>query len=320
MMELFQMKKSVKLLISNLLVISIILLTSSTTNAEDTNELLELYDMEQIAGDQSIFAKVNESEAQYLDAVKNAELSEDYNNMLEIAEEYNSQKIAELDDSIDKIMLENDELQNEIKSCFNSDWERLLELDAMYKNNVSKINNLLHTRSSYNLSGKQEVDYSSVQTLEEEYLEVRKEYQDTIDVMELGEVTNVKYPIKGNTEIVNNYGDIVDPITKEGIINHSGIDLKADTGTEVLAAFNGIVNTTGYGPLGGYYISIYHGSDIITYYCHLSQINCKVGDKVSQYDVIGLSGDSGEDTKVPLLHFGLYYKNNRMDPSVLFER
>ena len=287
--------------------------------AQDTNDLLSLYNMEEIAGDDSIYGRVTDSANAYNNAVKDAELGEEYNSLYNTAKDYSNLQISKMNNEINKLLAENEEFTNEIQNNFD-DWKEISNLDLKHKANVMRINSLLKQRSKITVADKINIDYSSISQLEQEMIEVKQEYNRTVNVMELGDVTNVKYPLNCDTEIVNNYGEIIDPVGKKDIIEHSGIDLRADSGTEVLALFDGVINTTGYGPLGGYYISVYHGSDIVSYYCHLSQINCKVGDKVKQYDVIGLSGDSGEETKVPLLHLGLYYKSNRMDPTVLFEK
>ncbi|HEX2397700.1 MAG TPA: M23 family metallopeptidase [Solirubrobacteraceae bacterium] len=82
---------------------------------------------------------------------------------------------------------------------------------------------------------------------------------------------------------------------------HSGIDIAAPTGTSVRAAAAGRVIWVG--PQGGYgnFICIAH-STISTCYAHLSEFVTTVGANVSQGEVIGRSGCTGNCTG-PHLHF-----------------
>jgi len=82
---------------------------------------------------------------------------------------------------------------------------------------------------------------------------------------------------------------------------HSGIDIAAQTGTAVHAAAAGRVILVG--PEGGYgnFICIAH-STISTCYAHLSEFQTTVGASVSQGQVIGRSGCTG-NCSGPHLHF-----------------
>lgn len=84
--------------------------------------------------------------------------------------------------------------------------------------------------------------------------------------------------------------------------NHYGVDLAVPTGTQVAAAADGVVIQSGWN--GGYGISVYvdHGNGIITRYGHLSQAYAQVGRSVSQGEILGLSGSTGNSTG-PHLHF-----------------
>jgi murein DD-endopeptidase MepM/ murein hydrolase activator NlpD len=92
---------------------------------------------------------------------------------------------------------------------------------------------------------------------------------------------------------------------------HSGIDLRANTGTTVMAALDGTVSVTGENWLYGRHIIISHGNGYKTIYAHLNTISVKQGDKVASGRKIGESGNTGHSTG-PHLHFGIYDKNNRL--------
>lgn len=95
--------------------------------------------------------------------------------------------------------------------------------------------------------------------------------------------------------------------------NHNGIDLGVVTGTKVLASADGEVIQSGWN--GGYGISVYikHADGSITRYGHLSKNIAAKGSFVSQGDVIGLSGNTGDSTG-PHLHFEIRIDGQAVDP------
>lgn len=95
---------------------------------------------------------------------------------------------------------------------------------------------------------------------------------------------------------------------------HSGVDLAAPEGANVLAAADGVVSYLGWDPDGfGRYILIAHGPDVVTRYAHLSETKVKEGDKVKAGQVIGCVGRSGRATGFHL-DWGVYC----MDPNTPF--
>ncbi|MBQ9610217.1 MAG: peptidoglycan DD-metalloendopeptidase family protein [Lachnospiraceae bacterium] len=95
--------------------------------------------------------------------------------------------------------------------------------------------------------------------------------------------------------------------------NHNGIDMAVPTGTEVMASADGIVIQSGWN--GGYGISVYidHENGVITRYGHMSQTLVSVGQRVSQGDIIGLSGSTGDSTG-PHVHFEMRENDVPIDP------
>ncbi|MGH2947082.1 MAG: murein hydrolase activator EnvC family protein [Solirubrobacteraceae bacterium] len=94
---------------------------------------------------------------------------------------------------------------------------------------------------------------------------------------------------------------------------HAGIDIPLPEGTGLRAADGGRVVVAG--PMGGYgnYICIQHGGALSTCYGHLSSIGVSVGQSVSQGQVIGASGNTGNSTG-PHLHFETRVNGNPVDP------
>ena len=95
------------------------------------------------------------------------------------------------------------------------------------------------------------------------------------------------------TERIHGYGNRMHPILKY-MKFHAGMDFTAPTGTPIYATGNGKViqadrKMSGYGNL----VKIDHGYSYVTFYAHMSKINCKVGQKVQRGDVIGYVGNTG---------------------------
>lgn len=112
-------------------------------------------------------------------------------------------------------------------------------------------------------------------------------------------------PIKNNDlqETVHPESKL-NPITKK-YKKHRGVDYVAAEGSDVLAAGEGrIASISSF--LGGFgkTITINHGSDIESFYAHLSDIVVEKGDYVKKGTLIGKVGSSGAAT-APHLHFEL---------------
>ena len=96
---------------------------------------------------------------------------------------------------------------------------------------------------------------------------------------------------------------------------HYGVDMAAPSGTSIWATASGRV--TFMGVKGGYgkTIIIEHGSQYQTIYAHLSGFkrNLKVGDMVSQKQIIGYVGSTGHATG-PHLHYEMRLRGIPIDP------
>ena len=100
---------------------------------------------------------------------------------------------------------------------------------------------------------------------------------------------------------------------------HRGIDIKASKGTSIYAVMDATVAETGYSSSQGYYIVLYHGNGLYTLYYHMCKATTlSEGEKVSQGDVIGYVGSTGNSSGSHL-HFGVgvggYTKEYLVDPA-----
>lgn len=95
---------------------------------------------------------------------------------------------------------------------------------------------------------------------------------------------------------------------------HLAVDLATNDGLKVMAADSGVVVFAGWGAGGyGYMVMIDHGNDYATLYAHLSQVVVNCGNSVTQGQVIGFGGSSGNSTG-PHLHFEVRYQDGFVNP------
>lgn len=98
---------------------------------------------------------------------------------------------------------------------------------------------------------------------------------------------------------------------------HSGIDIGAAAGAEVLAADSGTVAVATYSSSYGNYVTIYHSNGDYTLYAHMSSLAVSAGQTVTQGDVIGYVGSTGWATG-PHLHFEIRVNGSTVDPLSYF--
>lgn len=123
-------------------------------------------------------------------------------------------------------------------------------------------------------------------------------------------------PVKEFKRISSPFGArrVLNNIKKAG---HSGVDYAAPTGTPVFAPADGIVEFVHEDMfLSGKTILINHGYSLFSSYSHLNEILVKVGDQVSQGDMIAKIGSTGRSTG-PHLHYAVMWNNLRVDPEHL---
>jgi murein DD-endopeptidase MepM/ murein hydrolase activator NlpD len=94
---------------------------------------------------------------------------------------------------------------------------------------------------------------------------------------------------------------------------HLGVDYAAPTGTPVRSVGDGVVDFAGIQGGFGKVVFVKHANEKTTVYGHLSRIDVKAGQKVSQSEVIGAVGATGWATG-PHLHFEFRVKGVHQDP------
>lgn len=98
---------------------------------------------------------------------------------------------------------------------------------------------------------------------------------------------------------------------------HTGIDIGAQAGAEVIAADSGTIAVATYSSSYGNYVTIYHSNGDYTLYAHMSSLTVTAGQNVTQGDVIGYVGSTGWASG-PHLHFEIRVNGSTVDPTSYF--
>lgn len=99
---------------------------------------------------------------------------------------------------------------------------------------------------------------------------------------------------------------------------HLGADLRAPTGTKVLAPIAGKVAVARNLFYTGYTVILDHGFGLFTIYGHMSKLYVKEGGEIKKGAVLGLSGATGRASG-PHLHWGVNLHGTKVDPFMLVQ-
>lgn len=111
----------------------------------------------------------------------------------------------------------------------------------------------------------------------------------------------------------SNYGYRIDPMTGRSSF-HTGVDIIAPPGTQVMAAAGGVVSSVENHQEYGNMIDVDHDNGLTSRYAHLSKSMVKVGDVVMKGQLIALVGATGRVTG-PHLHFEVREKGVPLNPN-----
>lgn len=104
----------------------------------------------------------------------------------------------------------------------------------------------------------------------------------------------------------------VNPVTGRYVF-HTGMDLGAAQGSDIVAMKAGRVVSSGYSGGYGNVVILEHSGGIRTLYAHCSKLKVRAGDRVSKGQVIALVGSTGNSTG-PHLHIEFRKGGKRYDP------
>ena len=114
------------------------------------------------------------------------------------------------------------------------------------------------------------------------------------------------------TTITSLFGSRIHPVTGRAN-NHTGVDVAAAGGTNILSAKSGVVITSTYNSSYGNYVVVSHGNGQTTLYAHMRKRLVSEGQSVKQGDVLGLVGTTGSSTGNHL-HYEIRINGSRVDP------
>lgn len=120
------------------------------------------------------------------------------------------------------------------------------------------------------------------------------------------------WPCPSYIRITDEFGYRTDPITG-ATSYHSGLDMGAPAGSNILAAYDGIVVAATYNWSMGNYIMIDHGGGLYTIYMHASRLYVNANDVVVKGQTIAAVGTTGRSTGNHL-HFGVRLNGAYVSP------
>ena len=159
---------------------------------------------------------------------------------------------------------------------------------------------------------------SKIRQIEEEMQkaeeEARKKAESSGTSYTVKSLGNTKFiwPCPSSSRITSAFGGRESP-TEGASSNHQGIDIGASTGSDIVAAADGVVTIATYSASAGNYVMLSHGGGVSTVYMHCSSLNVSEGQSVTQGQVIAKVGSTGYSTG-PHLHFEVRVNGQRVNP------
>jgi|GEM_PF-6344807 len=135
--------------------------------------------------------------------------------------------------------------------------------------------------------------------------------------VEAVDIDTMIVPVFGNIAIDFSDTELAYSKTIDSWVTHSGLDLKAEEGSPVRAALDGVVSETTNDAQWGLTIVLDHGDGVYTRYSNLSTLDLvSKGQKVKKGDVISGVGKTAlcEIAEEPHLHFELIRDKQNIDP------
>lgn len=95
---------------------------------------------------------------------------------------------------------------------------------------------------------------------------------------------------------------------------HYATDVVAKPNAKVSTVLDGVVIFTDWTVKTGYVIQVQHPNNLVSIYKHNATLLKKQGDYVRAGEVLGVVGNTGEETTGPHLHFELWRAGNPLNP------
>ena len=95
---------------------------------------------------------------------------------------------------------------------------------------------------------------------------------------------------------------------------HFGVDIAVPKSQPIKSTLDGTVVLATWTAEDGHVIQVQHTNNLVSIYKHNSSLLKRTGQIVKAGDVIAISGNSGENTTGPHLHFELWYNGLPINP------
>ena len=163
------------------------------------------------------------------------------------------------------------------------------------------------------------VEKEPIQEVEKTETEIEESSEDETEIVSKAEtIEEVHFirPVEG--KVIEEFSGN-NLIYNEGLRDwrtHNGVDMEAESGTQVLASANGVVEAV-YDSNMGKCMEIDHQNGYKTLYANLDvDVQLKKGDEVAEGDVIGIVGNTalGDATDIPHLHFEIIKDGENINP------
>lgn len=198
-----------------------------------------------------------------------------------------------------KINSNNNENSNDISNEVNIISEELA------KNlEVASMNNSLENEVLKEVETKEETNEDST----------KEKTQMELDAEEIKKLCKFKKPLSG--KITSEFGER-EVTSKVMSADHKGIDIAANSGTNIVSSIDGIVSVAEENSEYGKFIKITNG-EVMTVYAHCKSLKVKVGDRIKSGQTIATVGTTGNSTG-PHLHFEIRLSNRYINPRYVID-
>ena len=251
----------------------------------------------------------------YLDILLNADSFSNFLQRLEISRnmfEYDKKRIA----GIKQVRAQLEADRNRVVTAREEQAARREELSAKRKTQNEQISALNTVLAELNR------DIKTLEAMENQLASEQRKIQEQIRAREqqqksdgtLGSYSGgaMVWPTPSTRYITSEYGTRIHPILKTQRF-HSGVDIGAWQGADILSANSGTVIFSGVNGGYGNCLIIDHGGGIKTLYGHCSQLLVANGEKVSAGQKIAYVGSTGLSSG-PHLHFEIYVNGSTVNP------
>lgn len=258
-----------------------------------------------------IVAMYEAGETLYLDVLLSSKTIEDF-----ISTYYVLSEISKYDQELlDDVTAEKQRIEQQRDSLAKQQEELKVALADKEKTAVT-LTNTKTVRNNYlnELTDKEKELQEEVEQFEEEMEKLEYEILN-VSLASFGDDYaggEMAWPTPGYKTITSKYGMRMHPIFNVYRM-HTGVDIGAPLGAEIIAVNDGVVTLSAYSSSYGYYIMVDHGGGVVTLYAHSSKLIASEGDIVKRGDVIALVGSTGWSTG-PHLHFEVRINGATQDP------